>query len=238
VVSCPKTSREIERASRLIRSRSSSTIRPRPRKNYDTRADAWARVFEIVNTLFSPAAVLPNSAQYVYCIRGAYAANQQITKTEGQQAEVTAVGVSIQASDRLIWVRYEDGKTPQEEGVGNYFDYGAGGAYGAGAQRDGKNLLIVEHTQDAQASLKVSTSTKATRYNLFGTDARTMVKHFHIACYDAGDQQYIPVDKRDGAFSLEPSPGVRIRESALLTSRKGYESWGDDLPAHHIYYLA
>jgi hypothetical protein len=232
VVSCPKTSREIERASRLIRSRSSSTIRPRPRKNYDTRADAWARVFEIVNTLFSPAAVLPNSAQYVYCIRGAYAANQQITDTEGQQAEVTAVGGSILASDRLIWVRYKDGNTPDAGGVGSYFDYGAG------AQRQGKNLLIIEHTEDADASLEVSTSTNASGYNLSGTAAMTMVKHFHIVCYDAGDQQYIPVDQRDGAFSLAPSPGVRIRESALLTSRKGYESWGDDLPAHHIYYLA
>ena len=201
-------------------------------ETYDTRADAWVRVFEIVNTLFSPAAVLPNSAQYVYCIRGAYAANQQITDTEGQQAEVTAVGGSILASDRLIWVRYKDGNTPDAGGVGNYFDYGAG------AQRQGKNLLIVEHTEDADASLEVSTSTKASGYNLSGTAAMTMVKHFHIVCYDAGDQQYIPVDQRDGAFSLAPSPGVRIRESALLTSRKGYESWGDDLPAHHIYYLA
>ena len=113
-----------------------------------------------------------------------------------------------------------------------YFDYGAG------AQRQGKNLLIIEHTEDADASLEVSTSTNASGYNLSGTAAMTMVKHFHIVCYDAGDQQYIPVDQRDGAFSLAPSPGVRIRESALLTSRKGYESWGDDLPAHHIYSTA
>ena len=88
-------------------------------------------------------------------------------------------------------------------------------------RRQGKNLLIIEHTEDADASLEVSTSTNASGYNLSGTAAMTMVKHFHIVCYDAGDQQYIPVDQRDGAFSLAPSPGVRIRESRTAHQPQG-----------------